>query len=219
MYTWSGLVLVSTTGAFSAPPGQTRNLWRVSEKKIQPASKLQPAARCRAERGRGCRPGSQTWPELGLANLVLFFCPRRDVSKLTPVFHHCTLPCGLSGEIVIEVTVASRLSVIVTTGLSHYTDTKDVGAWASSVLLFYCDVCSTFVNPVPLLCRGLNGVTPLLCWAVPFDLASIGRKQQLCLLWLSLSRSLYLHSSQTQQQTTPVVTVWWVQKDNITRIR
>ncbi|TNN68862.1 hypothetical protein EYF80_020897 [Liparis tanakae] len=88
----------------------------------QSCSRLHAAEHKAGGRGRGCRPdrkpGSQT--------LVLFFCPRRDVSNPTPVFHHCPLqPCGLSGQIAVEVTVASRPSVIFPTGLSHYTDTKD----------------------------------------------------------------------------------------------
>lgn len=39
---------------------------------------------------------------------VLLFCPVSDVLTLTHIFYHCTLPCGLSGQMVTEVTMTSQ---------------------------------------------------------------------------------------------------------------
>lgn len=89
-----------------------------------------------------------------------------DVSTLTHVFHQCTLPCDLSGQIVIEVTVTflqTHLSEIFTKGLSHYTDTKDFSDNLGFHLLSHFSVVfATFVNIVPKNLLGVQAASVML---------------------------------------------------------
>lgn len=98
---------------------------------------------------------------------VLLFCPVSDVSTLTRVFYRCALPCGLSGRLVIEVTVTSHLSEI-----SHITQTQRIPLTTRTFICFLISLRCLHLQFLSISCR-LHAATAGPHYSVrpTFDLA------------------------------------------------
>lgn len=81
---------------------------------------------------------------------VLLFCPASDVSTLTHVFHQCTLPCLWGHGHISFIGTQMYLSDIFTTGLSHYTETKDFSE-PLTTRVFICFLISLWCLDLQLL--------------------------------------------------------------------